>query len=784
MLRNYLLITFRNLLRYRIFSSINILGLALGIAGSLLIGLWVRDEVGVDAFHANGRQLYQVMEQQFYDGGKQQVLIYTPGLLYQELKRFPEITHASVFTWWDNPLAFRVGSKVGKESGRYASGDFFRMFSYPLLAGKAETALQSATGVAISQRMASRYFGSPQVALGQTLRVENRQDYRVTAVFRDVPDNSSYQFDFVLPWPVFVAQNAWTKDWNNSGPVTFIQIRPDADGARLEAKLRFLLKSYRKDPGTQLFLQPYREGYLYSVFKNGRQRGGRIEYVRLFSAVAVFILLIACINFTNLSTAQSFKRSREVGVRKVMGTVRSHLIGQFLGEALLLTLLAVMLALAITAWMLPVFNQLTGKHIRIPLSQPSFLFSLGVLTLLVGLVAGSYPALYLSSLKPVRVLKTAPRLRSQARLFRQGLVVLQFTLSVLLIFGTIVVYQQVSYLRSKQLGYERENLLYVPIEGALKYPRFKRALVKLPGILAVTRMTQLPIHIGGLTWELHWEGKPPNARISFVQNSVGYDFTRTLGLKLRQGRDFSPAFPGDTSAYLINETAAKAMGMAHPVGQSVIFRGRPGKIVGLLPDFHFQSLRTPIEPLLIWLQEENAPGSVMVRTQPGKTREAIGRISSLARKMNPHVPFTHHFVEEEYQQLYGGEQVIGKLANYFAFLGIFISCLGLLGLVTFSAEQRTKEIGVRKMLGANTITIVVMLSKDFLKLVLLANGLALPLAWWAMNHWLEDFAYRTAIHWWIFALAGGTSLLIALLTIGWQVIEAAVSNPIKSLRTE
>lgn len=785
MLLNYFTIAFRNLLRYRFFTGINILGLALGIACSLLIGLWVQDELSVDAFHVNGRQLYQVMERQFYNDGRQQAFIYTPGPLYEELKKkFPEVIHASVFTWWDNPLTFQVKTALNKESGRYASGDFFRMFSYDLVAGKAETALQSATGVAISEKLASKYFGSPQVAMGQTIRMENRKDYQVTAVFRDVPLRSSYQFDFVLPWQEFVTHNAWARDWNNSGPTTFLQIRPDADATQLEAKLKLFLKAYQKEDDTQLFLQPYSEGYLYSTFKNGQQDGGRIENVWLFSAVAVFILLIACINFMNLSTAQSFKRAKEVGVRKVIGAVRSGLIRQFLGEALLLTLLAVLLGLTMVSWLLPVFNELMDKHLRISLAQPSFLLSLLGLTLLTGLVAGSYPALFLSSLSPVRILKGTRKFPSKTRRLRQALVVLQFTMSILLIVGNLVVYQQLRYLQNKNLGYDRQNLLYIPIEGDLKYAPFKQQLRKMAGIVSVTRMTQLPIHIGGITWEVQWEGKDPKARISFVQNSVGYDFIGTLGIRLRQGRDFSPRFPTDTSSYLINETAARIMGLPDPIGQSMTFRNRPGKIVGLMQDFHFQPLHTPIDPLLIWLQEDAPSGSVMIRTRPGKVSQALGSVSSLTRKMNPKVPFTFHFIDEEYARLYGSEQVIGKLTGYFAFLCIFLSCLGLLGLVAFTTERRTKEIGIRKVLGASTISIMVMLSKVFLKLVLLANVIALPLAWWLMKQWLKDFAYRTDIHWWIFAMAGGGSLLLTLLTISFRVISVSVANPIESLRTD
>ena len=788
MLRNYLTVALRNLLRHRIFSLINILGLGLGLACSLLIGLWVRDERAVDAFHAP--QLFSVYERQFYDG-KVVGQYATPGVLADELKKvIPEVRYASGFAW-ENKATFAVGNKINRETGNHAGADYFKMFSYPLLRGTPATALANPTSIAISRKLAENYFGSPEAAMGKTLRYEDRRDLMVTAVFENLPPAVSNRFDYLLNWQLFLKDNSWAKEWSNNGPRTLVMLRPDADPVRVEAKIKRFLDGYNKGQSKsfriELGLQRFDAMYLNGVFNdNGQPDGGRVAYVRLFSLVAVFILLIACINFMNLATARSVQRAKEVGIRKVVGAVRALLVGQFMGEALLLTFFAVLVSLVLIVLLLPGFNVLTGKQIVLPFGTPAFWLSLLGLTIATGLVAGSYPALFLSSLNPLRVLKGTLKPGSGAGWFRRGLVVFQFVLSIALIIGTIVVSRQVDYTQTKHLGYDRQNLVYVPLEGKLaeKYSLFKQEASRLPGIRRVSRITETPTQLGSSTSGVEWPGKDPGVQIEFTQAAVGYDFVKTMNLKVVQGRDFSKAFATDSVGYLINEAAWQRIGYRNPVGQPLTQWGKQGKIVGVIKNFHFSSFHEPIQPLVIRLGETEDYGSALIRTEPGQTKEALASLEKLTRQLNPKFPFTYSFSDEEYRKLYQSEAVVGKLSNYFAFLAIFISCLGLLGLAAFTAEQRTKEIGVRKVLGASVGDIVALLSRDFLKLVLLANLIAWPLAWWATNRWLADFEYRAPIGWGVFALAGTAALLIALLTVSFQAIKAALANPVKSLRTE
>ncbi|ARK11087.1 ABC transporter permease [Fibrella sp. ES10-3-2-2] len=788
MIRNYVTVAWRNLIRNKTFSLINISGLALGIACSLLIGLWIRDERSVDAFHANGKNLYQVYERQYFDG-KIEASYFTQGLLADELKRvIPDVEYASSL---EQPIVstFQVGDEVGKATGTFAGADFFQMFSYPLLQGTPKTALDSPGGVAISRKMADQFFGSPEKAIGQSIRYENKDDLLVTAVFENLPANSSKQFDFLRTWKAYVADNKWVNNWGNTNPFTLVQLRPAADPARVEAKIKdFIYRYQQRIEGyrVELALQPYPDTYLNSHFTNGQLDGGRIEYVRLFSIVAVFILLIACINFMNLATARSTKRAKEIGIRKVIGAVRSALIGQFVGEALLLTLFATGIAVLLVALLLPAFNDVTGKQLALPVGQPLFWVIILGLLAMTGLVAGSYPAIFLSSLSPIRVLKGRLQFSGGATTFRKGLVVFQFVLSMVLILGMIIMYRQTGYIQSKNLGYERENLVYIPIEGDLikNYALFKSEAGNLPGIQTVSQMRETPTMIGHHTGDIYWAGKDPNLRISFANGVVGLDFTKTLKLTVKEGRDFSKDFSTDTAGFIINETALAKIGYKQPIGQPLTWGSHQGKIVGVLADFHFTSMHQAIEPLVLRLDDQLNWGTIVVRTEAGKTKEALAGLEKICRELNPKFPFTYQFSDLEFEKLYRSEQVVSQLATYFALLAIFISCLGLFGLATFTADQRTKEIGVRKVLGASVASVVALLASDFLLLVLLAIVIASPLAWYAMHRWLQGFAYKIDIEWWMFALAGTLAVTIALLTVSFQSIKAALTNPVNSLRSE
>ena len=793
MIKNYFKIAWRSLFKNKTFSAINIFGLALGLAGSLLIFLWVKDEYSVDAFHANKNQLYRIYERQFFDG-KQQGVIWTQGPLAAELKKsIPEIEMSTPFSW-TSPQAFTVGDKTVKQDANAASADFFKMFSFKLLQGTAADALKDVNSLAISRKTAEIFFGSPEAAIGKAMRYNNKKELMVTAVFENIPNNSTLKFDCLRSWDAYLEDEPWwAKGWESTDPLTFFKVRSDANVATLQAKLLHFTDNYLKPPpdkarSTELAMQPFHEYYLNSNFKDAQVAGGRIQYVRLFSIVAVFLLLIACINFMNLATARSATRAKEVGVRKVVGAKRSSLVGQFISEALLLTVFAVALALLLVALLLPLFNHLTGKQIALPLSEFSFWGMLGLLTLITGLMAGSYPAFFLSALKPIRVLKGVLKFDPASIWLRKGLVVFQFSLSIILIVGMIVIYQQVHYAQNINLGYQPNNLVYFPLEGKLvnNYAVLKEKIALLPGVTAVSSMTESPVSNGSGSEGMKWFGPGGDGHIRFTPLGVGYDFTKTFDVQMASGRDFSSDFLSDSAGILINETAQKAMGFTNAIGQTVSFGDNENKIkiIGVVKDFHYQSLHTAIRPMFIYLAAKAPNGNMLVRMDGAKTSSVLAGLQQVCKELNPEFPFTSNFASEEYYKLYKSEQVISELSNYFAFIAIFISCLGLLGLAIFTAEQRRKEIGVRKVLGATVAGIATLLSKDFVKLVLVAVLIASPVAWYAMHMWLQDFAYRVNISWWIFLLAGVLALGIALLTVSYQAIKAALMNPVMSLRAE
>lgn len=788
MIKNYFKTAWRNLVRNKAFSAINISGLALGMACSLLILLWVQDERSADGFHANSKQLFQVYERQYANGTVGASYI-TQGLLAEELKKqVPEIQYASSLDW-NMPYTLEAGNKINKMEGNYAGADFFSMFSYRLLQGTPQTALNTPEAIAISRNAATYFFGSPEKAIGQTIRYENRTDLRVTAVFENIPANSSVRFDFLRSWQAYVKENDWVNNWSNFNPSTFIQLRADANPVTTASKIKDFIHRYIPASGNvryELGLQPYSKKYLHANFSNGQPAGGRIEYVRLLTLVAVFILLIACINFMNLATARSGKRAKEVGVRKVVGAFRSTLIGQFIGEAMLVTAFAVIIAVVLTSMLLPAFNALTGKELLLPLTQPAFWGALLALLSMTGLVAGSYPALFLSSLNPIRILKGSLKFSPGAAFFRKGLVVLQFALSTILMVGMIVIYRRMEYAQTKNLGYDRENLVYIPLEGDLvkNYSVFKDEAGKLPGMLNITKMRETPTVIAHHFGDLNWPGKDPNLVTSIADAVVGYDFVKTMNLQLAEGHDFTQGVATDSTGFLVNEMAVQKMGLKDPVGQTITWGERKGAIIGVLKDFHFSSMHQAIEPLIIRLNERQPWGTILVRIKAGNTQQTLAGLEKLCHSLNPKFPFTYQFADLEYDKLYKSEQVISKLSNYFAFLAIFISCLGLFGLAAFTAEQRTKEIGVRKVLGASVPDIILLLSVNFLKPVAIAILVAFPISRYLMNRWLQDFAYKVDIEWWIFVLTGLLTIGIALLTVSFQSIKAAFTNPVKSLRSE
>lgn len=755
----------------------------------MLIALWVQDEYNMDAFHENADRIYTVTSVE-YSGHE---IVYggydTPGLLGEELKKvLPEVEYACNYGWTEY-RTFDANDKKMKLPGNFAGADFFKIFSYPLVLGSKETALKSPESIAISRKMANNLFGSPELAMNQAVKFENYRDLKITAVFEDLDDNVSDTFEYIINWEFFVDRNDWVKDWGNSGPTTFVKLRQHASAEELKPKLQHFLKGYDKaysdGQRLELGLQPFEDKYLHSNFKDGKVAGGRIEYVQLFSLVAIFILLIACINFMNLSTARSLKRAKEIGVRKVNGAFKGALFSQFMIEAFLFTSIAVVFAVVVIFVLLPQFNLLTGKNIQIPLSDGGFWMGMIVLTFITGLLSGSYPALLLSSYKPSLILKKSLKTNLTTIFFRKGLVVFQFTLSIIFIIGMIVISAQVTFIKNKNLGYQKNNLIYVPLAGniASNFSTFKHEALKIPGVLDISRMLQRPVQLENTTGGVEWEGKSPETKPIFVQTAVGYDFIKTMQATLIAGRDFSEDF-ADSTNYIINEKALRIIGYKDPIGMPLTFWEKKGTIIGVVKDFHFNSLHVPIEPLILRLNTDETWGVALIRTDPAKTSEAIAGLEALHKTLNPEFIFTHQFADEEYAFLYRSEEVVEKISTYFAFLAIFISCLGLLGLVIFTAEQRTKEVGIRKVLGATVAQITTLLSKDFIKLVLVSILLSMPLAYYVMTDWLKSFEYRITIHWWVFVVAAAGAVLIALLTVSFQAAKTAMMNPVSSLRSE
>ena len=790
MFRNYLKIAIRSLLKQKLYSGINIFGLALGMACALLIGLWVKDELSYDRFLPNAESIHFVRVNYNFHGGEIQTAFATPDPLQEAIEKdVPQVAAVTKLNWgWETLV--RAGEKVAKEKGHYATADFFGVFDLPALYGDPKIALANPNQIVISRKVAEKYFPNG-LALGKTLQLDNDKYYTVGAVIENLPTTSTLRLDWLVNWKA--QEQPWQKTWGNNSYLTYVRLKPGATVAQTEAVMKGIYPRYAKFDNNEVpILQAITDLHLYGDFKNGKVVGGRIDYVRIFSIVALFILIIACINFMNLATARSAMRAKEVGIRKVVGALRSSLVGQFLSESILTSVLAVGLALFLVWSVVPTFNAVFDKQLTLDLSSPTLWLIIAVLVLITGLLSGSYPALFLSSLQPIKILKGrlqvgSGRSATSPAFFRRTLVVFQFSLSIFLIVGMLAVGRQMAYLHTKHLGLDRENVVYMTLEGNLtnyeKTELMRQALLQTPSIAGATVTAHLPLNIQSTTTDLHWPGQDPKQLVSIAAMSVGNDFIKTTGIRLIAGRDFRTNSYADTSAYIINEAAAKLMGMDKPVGKQITFWFGKGPVIGLMKDFHLNSLHQPIGPLVLTYMPPNVQ-YLMVKPRNGQTPQAIADLERLTKQFNPNYPFTYHFLDEAYEKLYNAEQQVNTLVNYFGMLAILISCLGLFALAAFTAEQRTKEIGVRKVLGASVASIVTLLSKDFLRLVLIALVLASPLAWWAVDTWLGTFAYREELTGWMFAGAGLLAVGIALLTVSYQSIKAALMNPVTSLRSE
>ncbi len=785
MLSYYLKVGMRALLKNKVHSGINLAGLAFGLACTIVITLWILREFSVDDFHENKHKIFRVMENQTYSGNEIYTFSATPGPLKDKLKElFPEITHATRLTWDDTEL-LSVGDKGHYQTGFYADQDFWDIFTCELINGERKTLLAQPDHIVISESVSQKLFGTTDV-IGRTLQMQTQEEYRVSGVFKEMPENSTLKFDFIAPVDAYIKRNDWLATWNSNGIRTYLMTQANITSDALGTKIKDVVRQNGQD-NVDLRVQAMPEWYLYTDFQNGiNTGGGRIESVRIFSIIAVFILLIACINFMNLSTARSSLRALEVGIRKVSGASRFLLSAQFLGESLLLTTCAGVAGIGLASLALPWFNQLFDLKLSLYDAGWRFWSMFAVITLLTGIIAGSYPALFLSGFKPVKVLKGSIRTGSGggAGTLRKTLVTTQFIISVFLIISTIVIYHQMQLIQHKHLGYDKENLVMLPVNGTLwdKYQTVKTELLQHPEILSISATNGWLHSWGNNTSQVSWQGKDPDQSILFQTIPVEHDFLKTIGATLREGRDFSSAFPGDSLSYVVNETATELMGMENPIGQALTLNEVEGKIVGWVKDFHVGSFKAQQDPVILLLRPWK--NWIYVRLAPGDINKSLALMGEVLKKHNPAYPFQYHFTDQEYAELHRAEQVTGSLAKVFAGLAVFVSCLGLFGLAAFSTEQRQKEIGIRKILGATVSNLLTLLSKDFLKLVLIAILIAIPLAWWAMDDWLRSYTFRIELEWWYFALAGVAAIAIAFITVSAQGIRAALINPIHSLRSE
>lgn len=786
MFKNYLIIAFRNLLRNKVYSFINIFGLSIGLMSAILIFLWIADEMNHDQHHAKRDVLYKAWNRGVFDG-KLNCWSVTPSPLGPALKKeFPEIKETARLDW-TSPQLLKVGEKTLHVDGTYTDPAFLTMFSLNFVKGNPNTALNEIHSIVITESLAKKFFGKAN-PLNQVIRIENKQDFKVTAVMKDLPKNSEFAFEFLLPWAYYKKLNDFPEYWGNNSYKTYVELQPKANITRVNQKIKDItIRNSNKTESTEVFLHPITKWRLYSKFVNGKVAGGRIEYVRLFGIIAFSILVIACINFMNLATARSEKRVKEVGIRKVVGASRESLIGQFLGESIMITFIAFILAVILTELALPSFNLLTEKNLQIQYLNLTHWLAAILFVLFTGTLAGSYPAFYLSSFQPVKVLKGTYKAARASLTPRQVLVVIQFTFSIGLIISTIIVYQQIEYARTREIGYNKQNLVYHFFTGDISknYERIKKELIE-QGIALAACKTNAPItNAQSNTWGLDWKGKDKNDKIIFDQMTTEQDFAKTLGIKIIEGRDIDlRTFKTDTMACIINQTAKKAMRMNKILGESLRYDDENLKIVGVFEDFIWGSPYEPMKPMFVRVESDWFNFITIRMNNKQSTQQNLKKMEAIFKKYNPYYPFAIQFVDTEYDKKFKAEKLIGTLSNIFSLLTVLISCLGLFGLAAYTAEQRTKEIGIRKVLGASLGGIVTLLSKDFLKLVLIAYLMACPIAYYLMDSWLQGYKYRVAIAWWVFVLAGLIALLITVLTVSYQAIKASQANPVKALKYE
>jgi putative ABC transport system permease protein len=790
MFSNIIKVAWRHLLQNKGLSFINIFGLAIGMAFAILIGLWIQYETSYDKFNANFDRIGMVLKHTFYNNekGTQQA---TPMALYYELKKnYPDIKHVTRLDW-GGEVSMMVGDKRIKKSGRYVDPDFLKIFSFPIVKGNPNTALNDNYSMIITESVATALFGKED-PIGKNIKINNAFNVHVTAVAKDVPKNSTVQFEFLAPYNYLESTSDFIKsqqtNWGNNFLMNVVELKEGVSMAAFTKKIWTLNTDKDKTLKDMfMFMHPMKDWRLHNDYKNWVQVGGKYEYVRLFGIIGIFVLLIACINFMNLATARSEKRAKEVGIRKSIGSMRSQLILQFLLETLLTSLIAFVVALLIIPLVLPLLKDIGFENVSLELSNVKIALSALAVAIVTGLIAGSYPALYLSSFSPVKVLKGLFSQAHGAVLFRKTLVVSQFAISIGLIISTYIVFQQIEHAKSRPIGYDTNNLIRVGMSQDLSknFVALKEELMKNGYVESVAR-TSGPLTAIYNSWsDFTWDGKDPNAFQGLDVIMSEWDFEKTAKLNFRQGRPFSREYKTDSNAVILNEAALNMINYKDPVGKTMKSGNRTLTIVGIIENMVVVNPFEPVRPMVLMFNSDNANNFIYLRLKENvPVKPALAAMQPLFDKYNPAYPFEYHFSDEDFEEKFNLERQVAKLSGIFAVLAVLISCLGLFGLAAFMAERRTKEIGIRKVLGASLVNLWALLSKEFVWLVIIGCLIASPVAFLLMNNWLQGYEYRISIHWWVFLAAGVVALMIALITVSTQAVKAAVANPVKSLRSE
>lgn len=792
MIKNYFKIAWRNLLKSKVFSLINIGGLAVGMGVAILIALWVHDELTFDQYHPHYDRIAQVMQHQTWNGeiGTQMA---NPAQMAEEIRNlYPNDFKYVLQASWNFNHTLTYGEKMFSKPGCYFEPSAPDMLGLKMLHGSRD-GLNDMNSILLSESVAKTYFNDDPI--GKVLRIDNSVDVKVTGVFEDLPYNTSFkEMTFILPWSLYLSQNEWIRNmenpWGSNYTRTFAMISEHADMEKVSRKIKDVklnkVNADDKRYNPIVFLHPMSKWHLYSDFKNGVNTGGRIDNVYLFATIGIFVLILACINFMNLSTARSEKRAKEVGIRKAIGSMRKQLVTQFFSESMLIAALSFVFAVLLVFLILPYFNLVADKKIGLPLSHPVFWIAGISFSVVTGIFAGVYPAIFLSSFQPVKVLKGTFRAGRFASVPRKVLVVLQFTISTTLIIGTMVVYKQIHYAQQRPIGYDKDGLISIPITKEVHdhFEAVRTALINAGAIVEMAESGSPTTSVWNSNGGFNWEGKDPDQGVDFPNNGVSVDYGKTIGWQVIEGRDFSREFASDSNAFILNQAAVKFMGFKDPIGKIIEWDGKAFTVIGVVKDLLVQSPYEPVRASIWHLSPEQQNLFLLKMNPKASANVALKKIEEVFKRINPAIPFEATFVDQEYARKFGDEKRIGELATFFAILAVFISCLGLFGLASFVAEQRTKEIGIRKVLGASVANLWRMLSQDFILLVVISCVVAVPLSYYFVSNWLTQFEYRTGLSWWLFVVSISGAILITLLTVSYQAIKASLMNPVKSLRTE